>query len=461
MGTAVYLRISEDKLGLELGVDRQRRDCRGLADQRGWSEVAEFVDNDISASNGKRRPAYAALLTAIERGEVTRVIVWHQSRLWRNRRERADGIELLKRHQVTLVCVRGPELDMSTAYGRGVAGLIGEFDTMESDTNSERVRRSIQQRAERGLWHGGKRLYGYTGDRSALVPAEAAAVAGWFREFAAGRTLGALARDAGVGPATMRARLRNPAYAGIRMYGGRELPAAWPAIVTRDQWQAAVRTLADPGRVTNGGKGGPGNRAALLSGLASCERCGRKVYSGSVSDGRPGYRCLSWLGGCGRSWHRGRVDAYVVALVEERLARPDLADLLPRNRPDLDALREEAAGIRGRLRTLGRDFVRLGLDGDQVAEANRDGRARLAEIEAAVGESMRGTVLGELVACEDPVELWRSVPAGQIDRRQAIIRAVMSITLGKPPAGGQPRDWETSVARYGDRCVKVGPPAAA
>jgi hypothetical protein len=37
--------------GEPLAVQRQREDCRRIAEQRGWSIVAEFTDNSISASD--------------------------------------------------------------------------------------------------------------------------------------------------------------------------------------------------------------------------------------------------------------------------------------------------------------------------------------------------------------------------------------------------------------------------
>ena len=59
MKAAVYLRISSDPSGQQLGVTRQREDCEKLCQGKGWTPV-EYMDNDISASNGKKRPAYRA-----------------------------------------------------------------------------------------------------------------------------------------------------------------------------------------------------------------------------------------------------------------------------------------------------------------------------------------------------------------------------------------------------------------
>src|SRR4051794_31109976 len=121
---AVYARISEDELGLEKGIGRQVEDGRALSAARGWDVVADVTDNDVSATKGAARDGYSRLLGMVERDELDRIVVWHTSRLWRNRRERAEGIEMLARHRVSVSAVKGPELDLSTAYGRGLAGLL-------------------------------------------------------------------------------------------------------------------------------------------------------------------------------------------------------------------------------------------------------------------------------------------------------------------------------------------------
>ena len=43
------------RAGDMLAVDRQREDCAKLCTDRGWTWI-EFMDNDISASSGRRRP---------------------------------------------------------------------------------------------------------------------------------------------------------------------------------------------------------------------------------------------------------------------------------------------------------------------------------------------------------------------------------------------------------------------
>ncbi len=65
---AVYVRISQDRGGAGLGVDRQENECRALAERLGWRVIEVFGDNDLSAFSGRRRPAYERMLHDIEAG---------------------------------------------------------------------------------------------------------------------------------------------------------------------------------------------------------------------------------------------------------------------------------------------------------------------------------------------------------------------------------------------------------
>jgi DNA invertase Pin-like site-specific DNA recombinase len=53
---AIYSRISCDRVGAGLGVERQQQDCKKLVAQLGGQLVATYSDNDISAYSGKHRP---------------------------------------------------------------------------------------------------------------------------------------------------------------------------------------------------------------------------------------------------------------------------------------------------------------------------------------------------------------------------------------------------------------------
>jgi site-specific DNA recombinase len=81
---AIYVRISKDRTGAGLGVARQEEDCAALCRARGWQIVRVYVDNDVSASSGKPRPAWKELLADIKAGRVDAIVCWHVDRLTRS-----------------------------------------------------------------------------------------------------------------------------------------------------------------------------------------------------------------------------------------------------------------------------------------------------------------------------------------------------------------------------------------
>ena len=69
--------------------------------------------------------------------------------------------------------VKGGEIDLETPEGRLQARMLGTLARYESEHRSDRVRRAMDQNAERGIAHGGPRPYGWNSDGT-LDPAEAA-----------------------------------------------------------------------------------------------------------------------------------------------------------------------------------------------------------------------------------------------------------------------------------------------
>lgn len=450
-----YARISKDRTGEELGVQRQTEDINTLAQQRGLTIREHFVDNDISATRGRHRPRYAALMDAIERGEVDAVLVWSLSRLWRNRAERAAGIEKLRQRNVPVLCCKGPDLDLSTAAGRLLAGLLGEVDTHEVEQKSEREQRAMRQRVEQGKPPGGPRCYGYTSNGLETVPDEADDVRRMFDDLLSGASLSGIATELNKRgrpnrngePWThnaLRNLLLNERYAALREYRGDLYPGRWPAIVDETTWRAAKHVLEDDGRATSPGPG----RRWLLSGIARCGVCddGTTVTSGSrgAPKGKPGvtqplYRCR-------KTKHLARwtepIDLVVEEYVIRRLSRPDAVDLLvDHEAPDMAELRAKAVALRSRLKSLAAEFADDD-EGDPVEfrEATRRIRARLAEVEAQMAHPQRARVLVDLVTAEDPEKAWEDLT---LDRQRAVVETLAEVTILPGMPGRRPFDPAT------------------
>lgn len=190
---AVYARISLDRTGAGLGVERQVADCKRLIAERGWTLTEVFHDNDISAYSGRPRPSYRRLLATMNTGDIDVVVAWHTDRLHRSPRELEEWIELCERHDVTTLTVRAGELDLATAAGRMVARMLGAAARHESEQKSERVSRARQQAAEAGHAHG-PLGYGYNADQT-VNPAQGGIIRDVAGRILAGETLYSIASD--------------------------------------------------------------------------------------------------------------------------------------------------------------------------------------------------------------------------------------------------------------------------
>ncbi|MEU8134614.1 recombinase family protein [Streptodolium elevatio] len=455
---ALYGRISDDKTGEELGVQRQDEDGTALADVRGLHVVARYVDNDISATKGKRRPDYERMMAAAERGEFKFIIVWMLSRLWRNRRERVDGIERLRKAGVGVLCVKGPDLDLTTAAGRLLAGLLGEVDTHEVEQKAERQEREMRQTVERGVAPGGRRAFGYPGtmrgDDGKRVPVpdeqverEAAAVKWAFGAALGGATLSGIAtslNEMGL-PTTMggpwkhnavRVMLLNERYAALREYKGELFPGKWSALVPEETWRAVCALLTDEERRSNHTNA----RRWLLTGIALCGVCGDLVISTYRDNKRRVYRCRA-------SAHLLRtaepIDELVVATTVARLSRPDARDLLiDDTRPDIDGLRVQAVALRERLDNFAHDYADGLIDRRQMRAGSARVRAALAEVESQMVHLDRADVLRDLVESEDVAAAWNATTFG-LDRQRAVIRTLWTVTIQRSGPGRRVFDPRT------------------
>ena len=108
----VYARISSDREGDNLAIGRQVADCEALAERRGWTVVERYVDSDMSAYGGKRRPEYQRLLEEIEAGLIDALVVYHADRLHRHPRELEEFMALCERLRFWKIATVSGDLDL-------------------------------------------------------------------------------------------------------------------------------------------------------------------------------------------------------------------------------------------------------------------------------------------------------------------------------------------------------------
>lgn len=463
---ALYLRISEDREGNELAIERQREDGLELIARRGWSHAGEYVDNDVSAAGKKKRPGFDALIAAVEAGEADTIVAVEQSRLSRNRRDDLRIVNACMPRSVLLAFTRAADIDMGTAAGRLVADVMAATARHEIEVKSERHRKQIAQAVKAGRPTGAPRAFGYRRGGMEIEPSEKYAVEQLFSRFLAGDGLGTLSdwlnrqgykttKGLPWRPQTVRVVLANPRYAGLRgikhvvdeatgrysMYHDVKGEAAWPGIVSEETWRAALAILQDPARPGRHTGSGPLPRR-LLSTVAECGTCGEYVIGATVAGKIPGYKCRTGGHLIRRAHH---IDEYVQHAVVARLRRPDAVDLLAppaEGRESLDKVRAEVMAKRLRRDDLTKDYADGVLDRDQMRAANERLRVQIADLEAQIAEAGQTDVVSPLVLAEDDDAAWAVWDAYTVGAKQSVFRILCRIIIhrGRPgrPPGGQP-----------------------
>lgn len=444
MTTAViYTRISADREGKALGVERQEEQCRALAARLGYEVVRVYCDNDVSASRWSRkvRPQYRDMLTAARNHEFSVILAATSGRLTRRPRELEDLLDLFDAAGTTFAYVKSPAYDLATAAGRKFARYAAADDAAESDEISERVTDRLKQRKAAGLPHGGHRPYGWEVDRLTIREAEAQWIRWGVQQTLAGipiRTQFRELNEKGVttsigrpwNHATWRGVLTTARHAGLMPDG--QTRASWPEIITPEQHRAVLRVLRNPVRVTTPGRAG---KLHLLSGLARCGVCGGPLRIGKGKTGERVLRCYP-SGEIQRRYDH--VEAFILAVIAERLRRPDAANLLAIGEDEAQrAAREAAENETQRLRQLIDDAAeehgRTGLPISALAAYTAPLREQLAAAEKAAAPPLdRDAALGDIARAADPGAAFLALPG---DRQRIVIDLLITIKVGKGPRG--------------------------
>ncbi|ONH49984.1 hypothetical protein CcI49_38010 [Frankia sp. CcI49] len=439
-----YARISLDKEGAGLGVERQTADINDLAERLGLPAPVVIPDNDVSAYSGRRRPGYERLVAGIRAGHWNVLLIWHVDRLTRSMKELEEIVDLANATGLRIETVRGGRVDLSTGEGRLQARILGTLARYESEHRSDRVRRRMLQNAEAGRPHGsgGARPFGYEPDKVTVRPVEAAFVVDILDRLITGESLRSLVRyliDSGVATSTgvpwrtttLRTLLLGGRIAGLRVHRGEILgPAVWPALVDRDKWEMGRAILTDPARKTS-----PGNKPTrLMSGLASCgvKGCGAPVRSGGVRDGVLMYRCTEVD-------HLRRrmtlVDDVVTRYVVGWLVRDGVTfDAPPTTVTPSGDVRGKADAVRFRIGQV--EDALIGDPTEDLVNVSRDGLSRnLARLRAQLEDLERQEALFTV-----PAELTgvtaENFPGLPFERRRNVIRYLCQTTILPTTKGG-------------------------
>lgn len=492
MNAAIYLRISSDPSGQQLGVARQRTACIALCDQRGWQPV-EYVDNDTSASSGKRRPAYERMLADVRDGRIGAVVAWDLDRLHRRPIELEAFMSLADERHLALATVSG-DVDLSTAQGRLTARLKGSVAAHEIEHKRARQRAAAIQKAQRGepQW---RNAFGYLPDGSRVPdPETAPLVKAAYASILAGGSITDIARDwNAAGALTRQYRKRKvtlsdgtadferdgngqPVYdierrpwtapqvsnflrkarnAGLRSHNNEIVGQGnWQPLVDESTWRAAQSVLNAPGRA-------PGAKSVQKHLLTSVMACGRAGCDGYLSGqwvmqahrGGPRahsitYTCRKCRGCSVRAEH---VEPLLFELVARRLAKPDARDLLKAQITDpaaLEAVRAELVTLNRKLEQFAIEHAEGLLTARQVKISTDVVQVKIDKLEASLQDSERLRVF-EGIRLGSP-DVAKDIKALSPDRYRAVIAAMGTVTVDPVGKGHRPNG-----ERFDPRRIRV------
>ncbi|OLT50839.1 serine recombinase [Gordonia sp. CNJ-863] len=438
---AIYVRISLDRTGERLGVERQLEDCRALAERLGWTVAATYDDNDLSAYSGKTRPGFEALLDAIKRDEVNAVVCWHPDRLYR---KLSDLVRLLDvADGVAIRTVTAGDLDLSTSSGRMMASILGSVSAAEVEHKSERQRRAFSQMAKLGKpkW---RRAFGYLDDTHQPDPTTAPLVAQAYASILAGGSISDIVRQwnsAGLygltgkpwTPTTMSLFLRNPRNAGLRAHRGEIVgPGTWPGLIAEDTWRAAQTILTAPGR-------GPGRKSVrrhLLTGMLTCGKCGGDQMAGKQTlDKAIVYGCKQCHGVSIRAEY---IEPFVYELIAGRLAMPDAVTLLEveQDEADVEALRTQRATLLARLDDIADERADGLLTGAQAKRATDRITEQIRSLEVQAHDAEKVRVFDGLpLGTDDVVAAVESLSPDRLRAILGVLAEVVIAPVGKGHRG--------------------------
>jgi DNA invertase Pin-like site-specific DNA recombinase len=378
-----------------------------LAKEREWKVTAVFADNDRSATSGKHRPGWEDLLAAIEGKHVDALVAYSSSRLYRRPRDLHRLLELAKaRRGFQIGTVKSGTIDVDSAQGRMVAGILAEVDQAEVEVMSERIARARKARTASGMDAGGSRPFGYealptgpprvkdgeprlqlTGE---IVPAEADAIRDAAARLLNGESIRSVLRDwADRGIRTprgglwrspgLRHMLRNPRLIGVHPETGER--AVWKPILDRRTHQALIEMYADPTRL----RSRRGSRW-LLTGLLFCGVCGGRLTGRPSGDGRRRYACDN-VASTHLSISADRLEDYVVDIASAE--RPDYARAEARDPLENRDLMEQIDQVDARLADWAREAAAAGLRAVEIAAGSAGLRAERDALEAQLADVER------------------------------------------------------------------------
>lgn len=435
MKAVIYARISRDRAGAGLGVERQESDCRELAVRAAHDVVEVITDNDLTAYKAAHRPGFEKLISLLDSGNLDVLLAWHTDRIYRDNVDLERLIDVCDRRNIPVLTVKAGALDLSTASGRMAARIYCAVQKHEVEHAIERMKSAKLQAAQAGKFSGGQRPFGYEKGCVAVREDEAViykqmvayVLDGWsFNRVANHLNRSDVRTQHGKVWNALKVRnlLLHARYAGIREHNGVHYPAVWPAIIGKETWddlQLAIKMHAARYK-----QGGPGRRRKfLLTGLIHCGVCGKRMNT--APDGRRDGKKVSRYvcrkqdsgngPGCGKTARLiDPVDLLVSESIIYRLESLEFSRALLTRDSSTDDLRDlvrRRAAQSDRVEEIRNDYANGELTKSEYQSLIQTAQGRLEELTRQVEQSTPSVPNAKLPPAHLAREVWQAATLEQ------------------------------------------------
>lgn len=159
MAIAIYARKSIEREN-SISCETQIQYCQArILPHEKDEKIIYYKDNGFSGGNMKR-DAFLEMMQNIEKGQISKVIIYRLDRISRSLADFVTILNILKDHHVALVSTQ-ESFDTDSPYGDMIVKILMVFAEFERNTIIARVAQSYAHRSELGLYMGGRRPYGF------------------------------------------------------------------------------------------------------------------------------------------------------------------------------------------------------------------------------------------------------------------------------------------------------------